>query len=152
MSNTEKFTLITNMKYVKYQGVSINCSSLLITKREGLRDFVRGFGVESSDAVFHYTTEDNNFQFNITIAEKDEYQNSCYYLSFTCGLEVCIVASQPDKRLDIEEYEGDICQVWRRLPLKVAKYWSGSHIPLARWVRIEDMWLSESLSGEGTNR
>ena len=143
MSNSEKYTLITNMTYVKYNDLNLECQALLITEGKS----IRGFGSEASDEVFYGEgIEYKDKPFSVCIAEKNEYDDYCYKLSFLGGPEFRIVTSRynNDNHLDIEKFEGDICQVWRRLPLKVAKYHSGSHISVCRWLPIESMWLSAS--------
>lgn len=141
----EKETLLTNIRAVGYQGMTIHCSAVLLTEG-GIGIFdpaytVRGFGTEAAWDNFSVNLRPEAFPYTLTpfenqmvkmLKEGSDVPESIFtgnVLRFADGTEFHLYAAQNNKPIDVHVQHGDICAVWEILTEKAIEYWDAPHMP-----------------------
>jgi hypothetical protein len=169
MKKTEQqnYTLFTNISFVQHGELRVNCHALLISevKNTGCIDgfSLRGFGVEPAWDVFKvWLDEEKHFPYTMEPREKIMSHMMVtgehglkpifhgYKLRFADGLEFFVQTETSSHPIDEKFFVGDICEVWRQLPGKVASYWHAPYMPCLDHHPVEDIrWAANMLA---TNR
>lgn len=144
MARKPKETLLTNIRAVGYQGMTVHCSAVLLTEG-GIGIFdpaytVRGFGTEAAWDNFMLTLRPEAFPYTLTPFEdrsalfigesgvpKPLFTGNV--LRFQDGTEFRLYAAQSSQPIDVHVQHGDICAVWQILAEKTIQYWDAPYMP-----------------------
>lgn len=137
---TDKYTLITNLRYVTIGEVRTYTNALLLSDARG-QCGLRGFGVDPTWGTFDVTVPSLDYTVTDTQGRPLDQPRGggfgnvfdCGNMQFAGGPHVHLWISDSKYPIQISPVYDNILDVWAVLPGLVRRYWKNSGMPSISW-------------------